>query len=163
MSIGNSFRWQRQTCAGMLSAGKGYSASETARGYAACNGSKVEPQFSGWRHLVTPSLQNVVRSLLVLMARHIGHNRGSERRQLYPQLWDCWPKWTGRKHPSIFSVRVRLCGWLTGHEISKTEWGYGGGKYADMNCRWCDKTIRVPVADTFKPESLPDLGDTDAI
>ena len=112
---------------------------------------------------MTPTLQNVVRSLLVLMARHIGHNRGSERRQLYPQLWDCWPKWTGRKHPSIFSVRVRLCGWLTGHEISKTEWGYGGGKYADMNCRWCDKTIRVPVADTFKPESLPDLGDTDAI
>ena len=112
---------------------------------------------------MTPSLQNVVRSFLAWIAKYIGHNLGSERRQLYPQLWYCWPKFTNRKHPRIFAARVRLCGWLTGHEISKTEWGYGGGKYADMNCRWCDKTIRVPVADTFKPESLPDLGDTDAI
>ena len=108
-------------------------------------------------------MQAVVRSFLAWIAKFIGNNRGNDRRQLYPQLWDCWPKWTWRKHPRIFVALVRLCGWLTGHEISKTEWGYGGGKYADMNCRWCDKTIRVPVADTFKPESLPDLGDTDAI
>ncbi|HOU57772.1 MAG TPA: hypothetical protein PK556_12595, partial [Smithellaceae bacterium] len=109
------------------------------------------------------AVQAVVRSFLAWIAKFIGNNRGNDRRQLYPQLWDCWPKWTGRKNPRIFAARTLICGWLTGHEISRTEWGYGGGKYADMNCRWCDKTIRVPVADTFKPEGLPDLGDTDAI
>jgi len=108
-------------------------------------------------------VQAVVRSFLVWAAKFTRQNRAIPHRQLYPQLWDCWPKWTSRKNPLVFAIRVRICGWLTGHEISKTEWGYGGGKYADMNCRWCDKTIRVPVADTFKPESLPDLGDTDAI
>jgi len=33
---------------------------------------------------------------------------------------------------------------LKGHELSKTEWGYGGGDYADRWCRWCNKLIQVP-------------------
>lgn len=107
-------------------------------------------------------MKSLVRSFLEWAAKFAPSNK-LYNRPLYPQLWYCWPKWTGRRHPRIFRARTWLCGKLTGHELSKTEWGYGGGKYADMNCRWCDKTIRVPVADTFKPESLPDLGDTDAI
>lgn len=36
-----------------------------------------------------------------------------------------------------------VCG-LFGHELSKTEWGYGGGDTADRWCRWCNKLIVVP-------------------
>ena len=36
-----------------------------------------------------------------------------------------------------------ICG-LRGHELSKTEWGYGGGDTADCWCRWCNKLIEVP-------------------
>ena len=36
-----------------------------------------------------------------------------------------------------------ICG-TKGHELSKTEWGYGGGEYADCWCRWCNKCIQVP-------------------
>ena len=75
----------------------------------------------------------------------------------YPQLWDCWPKWTSRKHPRTYKFRTWLCGVLTGHEISKTEWGYGGGKYADVNCRWCDKMFQVHLSETDRPEGLPPL------
>ena len=37
-----------------------------------------------------------------------------------------------------------LCGIICGHEHSKTEWGYGGGDYADSWCRWCNKMIQIP-------------------
>lgn len=37
-----------------------------------------------------------------------------------------------------------LCGFICGHEPSITEWGYGGGDYADSWCRWCNKLIPVP-------------------
>jgi hypothetical protein len=36
-----------------------------------------------------------------------------------------------------------ICG-LFDHELSKTEWGYGGGDTADCWCRWCNKLIEVP-------------------
>jgi hypothetical protein len=51
-----------------------------------------------------------------------------------------------------------LCGILSGHELSETEWGYGGGKMVDRNCRWCDKTIHVPMAESPAPNRpLQDL------
>lgn len=34
---------------------------------------------------------------------------------------------------------------LRGHEPSKTEWGYGGGEYADVWCRWCNHAWQAPV------------------
>lgn len=40
-----------------------------------------------------------------------------------------------------------LCGIICGHEHSKTEWGYGGGDYADSWCRWCNKMIQIPKED----------------
>lgn len=57
----------------------------------------------------------------------------------YPQLWYCMPWWTPARR-----FLKWLCG-VTGHELSETEWGYGGGKYADRHCRWCDKRIQVLI------------------
>ena len=37
----------------------------------------------------------------------------------------------------------KLCSSVCGHEPSKTEWGYGGGEYADRWCRWCNKLMKV--------------------
>jgi hypothetical protein len=43
----------------------------------------------------------------------------------------------------LYLVIQFFCG-IKGHEPSRTEWGYGGGDYADRWCRWCDKHIIVP-------------------
>lgn len=37
-----------------------------------------------------------------------------------------------------------ICGVTLGHEISKTEWGYGGGNNVDVWCRWCNKMLSIP-------------------
>lgn len=47
-----------------------------------------------------------------------------------------------------------FCGLVTGHEPSKTEWGYGGGKFVDRNCRWCDYRIKVPIQEDPPPNDL---------
>jgi hypothetical protein len=44
--------------------------------------------------------------------------------------------------PFVWIIQF-VCG-LKGHELSKTEWGYGGGDYADRWCRWCNKLVVVP-------------------
>jgi hypothetical protein len=69
----------------------------------------------------------------------------------YPQLWYCGPKRWKRNKRGVILRKARprlflewLCGAMTGHELSKTEWGYGGGKFIDRNCRWCDKFVQVP-------------------
>ena len=51
----------------------------------------------------------------------------------------------------------KLCGWMTGHELSKTEWGYGGGNVVDRNCRWCDKLFEVPKQEEMVPNTLKDI------
>lgn len=48
----------------------------------------------------------------------------------------------------------KICGWMTGHEPSRTEWGYGGGKFVDRNCRWCDQLLQVPIAEDPPPNDL---------
>ena len=56
---------------------------------------------------------------------------------------------------SIYRLIQFICG-MFGHELSKTEWGYGGGKYADRWCRWCNKLIILPkdsVRFVFKDSS----------
>ena len=40
-----------------------------------------------------------------------------------------------------------LCKVMIGHEISRTEKGYGGGPYEDRHCRWCDKVFQVPLGE----------------
>jgi hypothetical protein len=59
-----------------------------------------------------------------------------------------WPYVSKLKRlPVCGKILVRLiqaiCGWR-GHELSKTEWGYGGGDTADRWCRWCNKHVQVP-------------------
>ena len=50
-----------------------------------------------------------------------------------------------------------LCGFLTGHELSETEWGYGGGNYVDRHCRWCDRHFQIPKREELIPEDLGDI------
>jgi len=78
----------------------------------------------------------------------------------YPQTW--WMKkyiplnlcrrWIIYKgkclHNPLYYILTSLCGLLTGHEKSATEYGYGGGDYIDRNCRWCDKVILEPIEES---------------
>ena len=73
-------------------------------------------------------------------------------------IWLCknWKKNKGKDYPQTGGYIVHfkqlwlevflqwLCNLCGGHELSKTEWSYGGEKYADRWCRWCGKLIRVP-------------------
>lgn len=43
-----------------------------------------------------------------------------------------------------------LCGIVIGHELSRTEKGYGGGITEDRHCRWCDKVFQVPAGEFAK-------------
>ena len=73
----------------------------------------------------------------------------------YPQLWYHMPR--KRNYPRLRRFLQWGCG-LLGHELSKTEWGYGGGKYADRWCRWCDKIFSVPVESLgFEFESFREM------
>jgi hypothetical protein len=65
----------------------------------------------------------------------------------YVQTWYYMPKrkwfpWTRR-------LLQFFCGIIGGHELSKTEWGYGGGEYADAWCRWCDQMFEVPKESVY--------------
>lgn len=76
--------------------------------------------------------------LLSLLSKNLRKNKAKD----YPQLWYYMPR--SKKHPHIRKAIQWLCGFILGHEFSKTEWGYGGGDRADRWCRWCDKLISVP-------------------
>ena len=85
----------------------------------------------------------------------------THRKKDYPQTWMFMPP-----RQSIEAKFLRwVCGLITGHEISKTEWGYGGGDYIDRHCRWCDKVIKVPVEsgrfiptfDEMRPDKWPEF------
>ena len=60
----------------------------------------------------------------------------------YPQTWYYMP-YRGLTRRFLQG----LCGFICGHEKSDTEWGYGGGKYVDNWCRWCNKVIKVPISE----------------
>lgn len=64
-----------------------------------------------------------------------------------------------KKRVALISYWLRpfllwLCSKLTGHEPSKTEWGYGGGRFVDRNCRWCDKLLKVPISEDPPPNNM---------
>jgi len=81
--------------------------------------------------------------ILTSIARHHKSNQ-YENREEYPQLW-----WVVSKYPKpIKKVIQFLCGFFGGHELSKTEWGYGGG-HADRWCRWCNKLVQVPKTSVY--------------
>lgn len=80
--------------------------------------------------------------VLARLARHHKSNH-IDNREEYPQLW-----WVINRFPKpIKKVIQYLCG-LGGHELSKTEWGYGGG-HADRWCRWCNKFVQVPKTSIY--------------
>lgn len=107
--------------------------------------------------------------VLPFIARMHPKNWGKDR-QIYPQLWYCMPKrWVELKNefypngqhklrrakPRL--VIERICGVLTGHEISNTEFGYGGGGSIDRSCRWCDKNIPIPKSENCVSEEFKEL------
>lgn len=89
----------------------------------------------------------------------------------YPQLWWVANKiarfLSGQKKGKELTAQYRktqffievICGFLTGHELSETEWGYGGGRYIDRHCRWCDKTFQLPKQEEFLPKVFGDFVD----
>jgi hypothetical protein len=88
----------------------------------------------------------------------------------YPQLWYCMPRrWVKERvkfypngQPALRRAKPRLvieriCEFLTGHEISETEMGYGGGGLVDRNCRWCDRSIQIPKSENVPSEPFKSL------
>jgi len=82
--------------------------------------------------------QKLKTKVLAALASPLPKNRLSHTRT-YPQLWYYMPRNKLARGALQF-----LCGLIGGHELSETEWGYGGGPYADRWCRWCGKLIKVP-------------------
>ena len=79
-------------------------------------------------------------------------------RKSYPQMWHLWGKYLGYRNKKRKFIE-RICGLLTGHEPSKTEWGYGGGNYVDRWCRWCDKLMKVHKLEEKLPDALGEAAD----
>jgi hypothetical protein len=63
------------------------------------------------------------------------------------------------KRKKIGLIIEKICGFLTGHEISKTEFGYGGKGTIDRNCRWCDKVIQIPISENVVSKNFKNLMD----
>jgi len=102
-------------------------------------------------------IQNKIKRILPYIERLHPANKIQERPK-YPQLWNVWP--LRKNWPRTRKAIEKICGFLTGHEISETEWGYGGGKFVDRHCRWCDKLIKVPKEEEIPPSSeLKDMLD----
>lgn len=59
----------------------------------------------------------------------------------YFQTWH----WMPYRWPWLHYKLQALCKFLTGHQASATEWGWGGGDMVDCHCRWCDALIRISV------------------
>lgn len=75
----------------------------------------------------------------------------------YPQTW-----YIVAGHKRTSKIAQFLCNLFIGHELSETEWGYGGGEYADRWCRWCNKMIQVPYESIYfqfesAREMMPEL------
>ena len=81
------------------------------------------------------------KKILIWLCKNWKKNKDKD----YPQTWFYISKFKRFKH---FQKIKRFLQWLCvvcgGHELSNTEWGYGGGKFADGWCRWCNKMIQVP-------------------
>lgn len=115
--------------------------------------------------------RQIVRNILIFIASKLPRNQ-IERRQKYPQLWiyspDRWVELKNQYHedgrPKVRLSRLRIlvcwmCGIITGHEISKTEFGYGGDGFIDRNCRWCGERIKIPIKENILGRNMSDLVD----
>ena len=66
----------------------------------------------------------------------------------YPQTWFYATRIRG-SFPWTYALLQFLCWVVGGHELSETEWSYGGGDYADRWCRWCNKHFYVPKESVY--------------
>ena len=76
--------------------------------------------------------------ILIWLSKNWKKNQDTD----YPQTWYYMPG--SKRFPKIRKLLQWFCGIFGKHELSKTEWGYGGGDFADRHCRWCDKLVQVP-------------------
>jgi len=87
-----------------------------------------------------------------------------KNRRKYPQTWNVLLDYRSKvKHSHIAKIIEYLCGILTKHEISETEWGYGlGDNMCDYWCRWCNKHFQMPrreeISD-FRTNLMKDIED----
>ena len=72
----------------------------------------------------------------------------------YRQTWWIVCRYFGKREGWRRKVIEKLCGFFAGHELSKTEWGYGGGNFVDRHCRWCDKIMKEHKLETKVPDEL---------
>ena len=99
-------------------------------------------------------MENFKNRLLIKLSKNWYKNKGKD----YSQTWYYMPK----KFRNLRKIIQCICGLWDGHELSNTEWGYGGGQYADRWCRWCDKRIKVPkdsIRFNFKDSPVKTLMD----
>ena len=59
----------------------------------------------------------------------------------YTQTWAV----AARLPKLVQRVVKAVCGFLTGHEWSRTESGYCGGSKFDAWCRWCNQITQLPA------------------
>ena len=65
---------------------------------------------------------------------------------MYIQTWGYVAKLREILGEKVYRILQKVCGYITGHEWSKTEWGYGEDG-VDVWCRWCNKFDSSPVKD----------------
>lgn len=63
----------------------------------------------------------------------------------YIQTWPLASK-ISRRSKWLGALIRWACGKLTGHQASKTEWGYAGGGKMDVWCRWCNQIGSAPAS-----------------
>jgi len=79
------------------------------------------------------------KKFLIWLCKNWKKNKDTD----YVQTWYYMPqkRW-------LRNLLQWICG-KTHHEPSDTEWGYGGGNYADGWCRWCNKMFQVPKESVY--------------
>jgi hypothetical protein len=85
---------------------------------------------------------------------------GISYRNRYLQTWALVSRMS--RWPLIGKVLAKAVRWtchkVTGHEASKTEYGYGGGDFVDVWCRWCNEPGALHRAAALKKfDSLRNL------
>lgn len=78
---------------------------------------------------------------------------------LQPQHCDCGATASnsGRERRRLKRTIQWLCAKTGGHELSRTELGYGGGEMVDRWCRWCNYRIPIPVDESPNAQWLVDF------
>lgn len=94
-------------------------------------------------------LRGIGRKFLGRLAVRVDPEKYSD----YPQTMYLATRFCRRLWPFEKPMRRLLwwlCDLLIGHEVSETDWGYGGG-WCDHWCRWCDKMFQLPPRENPSP------------